>query len=169
MAAPALLFLGGFALASLVGAAVLRGTGVSRVVRGPVDRAAGALLGGAKGALAAWAILSALALAGDALPDRLAALGKGSDFAALARRHNLVRRLDPDGARRLDQAIDAARRARAAGRLARDPDSARLLERVGDLGGAHPPVDAERAADVLSDPEVRALVERLAGRAPAGD
>jgi membrane protein required for colicin V production len=165
VAAPALLFLGGFGLASLLGAAILRGTGVSRVVRGPADRAAGALLGGAKGALGAWALLSGLALAGDALPARLAAPARGSDFAALARAHNLVARIDADAARRLERALDAARRARAAGQLGRDPDSARLLERVGGLDAGAAPVDPAQAARVLDDPEVRALVERLAGRA----
>jgi membrane protein required for colicin V production len=90
--APALLFLGTFALASLVGAAILRGTGVARVVRGPEDRGAGALLGGAKGGLVAWALLSALALAGDLAPDAVLARAKGSELAALARAHNLIAR-----------------------------------------------------------------------------
>jgi membrane protein required for colicin V production len=97
--APVLLFLGGFALASLAGGALLHATGVSKVVRGPADRAVGALLGGAKGALAAWALLSALALARPHLPReaaaRVAAWTEGSDFAALAREHNLVVRLEP--------------------------------------------------------------------------
>ncbi len=165
--APILLFLGGFALASLAGAAILRGTGVARVVRGPADRAVGALLGGAKGALAVWALLSALALAGKSLPAPLASPARGSDFAALARAHNLIVRIDPDAARTLQRALDAARRARAEGRLARDPDSARLLERVRTLEGAEgAPLDPARASRVLDDPEVRALVERLADRAP---
>jgi membrane protein required for colicin V production len=173
VAAPALLFLGAFALASLVGGAVLRWTGVARVVRGPADRAAGALLGGAKGALAIWVLLSALALAGDALPRPVAAATRGSDFAALARDHNLVARIDPAAARRLERALEAARRAHAAGKLARDPDSAELLERVRELergpGAAASldgAIDSEQAARILADPEVRALVERLAGRAP---
>ena len=166
--APLLLFLGGFALASLVGLAVLRGTGVARAVRGPVDRAAGALLGGAKAALAAWALLSALALAGDLAPDAVTSRAKGSDFAALARAHNLVARLDPEAARRLERALEAARRARAAGALGADPDSARLLDRVGALDpGSAGEIDPARATQALEDPEVRALVERLAGRAPA--
>ncbi|HEX9307190.1 MAG TPA: CvpA family protein [Anaeromyxobacter sp.] len=164
--APLLLFLGAFALASLVGLALLRWTGLARAVRGPLDRAAGALLGGAKAAVAAWALLSALALAGDLAPDAVTSRAKGSDFAALARAHNLVARLDANAARRLERALEAARRARAAGALASDPDSARLLDRVGALepapGGA---IDPARAAKALEDPEVRALVERLAGRA----
>lgn len=166
--APLLLFLGIFALASLAGLAVLRGTGVARVVRGPADRGLGALLGGAKGALAAWVLLSALALAGDHAPEAVLRRARGSDFAALARAHNLVRTLDPDAARVLERALEAARQAERAGRLARDPESARLLAdpRIRALqegrGGA--PLDPARTARVLEDPEIRALVERLAGR-----
>jgi membrane protein required for colicin V production len=107
--APVLLFAGTFALASLVGALVLHGTGVSRVVRGPADRGAGALLGGAKGALAIWAVLSAVALAADALPRRFSAPLRGSDFVALARDHNLVSGIDAGAARRIERGRDAAR------------------------------------------------------------
>jgi membrane protein required for colicin V production len=168
LVAPVLLFLGVAALASLVGTVILRGTGIARVVRGPTDRGAGALLGGAKGALAAWVLLSALALAGAGAPDALRRLARGSDLAALARAHNLVARLDPDAARAVERALTVARRAERAGRLARDPDSARLLSdpRIRALeGGARgAPLDAERSARALADPEVRALVERLAGR-----
>lgn len=100
---PVLLFFGIGAVASLAGALVLRGTGIARVVRGPVDRAAGALLGGAKGAVAAWVLLSALALARELVPDRVTRLAAGSDFAALAREHNLVARIDPGAARKLER------------------------------------------------------------------
>jgi hypothetical protein len=72
------------------------------VVRGPVDRSTGGLLGGAKGALAVWVLLSAFALARDHLPARVAEWGAGSDFAAVARSHNLVARLDPEAARKLE-------------------------------------------------------------------
>lgn len=105
--APVLLFFGIFAVASLLGALVLRGTGVAKVVRGPSDRAAGALLGGAKGAAALWVLLSAFVLAREHLPEAIGALGRGSDFAAVARSHNLVARLDPDAARRLER-LDGA-------------------------------------------------------------
>jgi membrane protein required for colicin V production len=166
LAAPLLLFLGVAALASLAGALVLRGTGLARIVRGPADRGAGALLGGAKGALAAWVLLSVLALAGPSAPDALERLARGSDLYALARAHNLVARLDPGAARALERALAAARRAERAGRLAQDPDSARLLAdpRIQALEGR--PLDEERSARALDDPEVRALVERLSRRAP---
>jgi membrane protein required for colicin V production len=169
--APLLLFLGIFALASLAGLAVLRLTGVSRVVRGPADRGAGALLGGAKGALAAWALLSVVALGGDHLPEAVLRRTRGSDFAGLARAHNLVARLDPEAARVLERALEAAREAERAGRLAKDPESARLLAdpRIRALADrkAGEPLDPARTARVLEDPEIRALVERLAGRAAA--
>ncbi len=100
---PVLLFFGISAVVSLAGGLVLRGTGLARVVRGPVDRSAGALLGGAKGAVAAWVLLSAFALARELLPARVAGLGEGSDFAAIARDHNLVSRLDPGAARKLER------------------------------------------------------------------
>ncbi len=166
--APLLLFLGTFALASLVGLGILRGTGVARVVRGPADRGVGALLGGAKGALAAWVLLSALALAGDHAPDFVLRRTRGSDLVALARTYNLVRKLDPDAARALERALDAARKAERAGRLAQDPESARLLAdpriRALEEAGKGAPLDPARTARVLEDPEIRALVERLAGR-----
>jgi membrane protein required for colicin V production len=101
--APVLLFVGIGALASLAGVAVLKATGVSRVVRGPADRGAGALLGGAKGALAAWLVLSAVALVGDRAPDAVLRHTRGSDFTALAHDHNLVSRLRPDAARALEK------------------------------------------------------------------
>lgn len=101
--APVLLFFGIFAVVSLLGGIVLRATGVAKVVRGPTDRAAGALLGGAKGALGAWVLLSAFVLAREHLPDRIGAWARGSDFAAVAGAHNLVSRLDPDAARKLEQ------------------------------------------------------------------
>lgn len=101
--APLLLFFGIFAVASLVGGVLLRATGIAKVVRGPADRSAGALLGGAKGALAAWVLLSAFVLAREHLPERAVAWAAGSDFAAVAQAHNLVARLDPEAARRLEK------------------------------------------------------------------
>lgn len=165
--APALLFLGAFAIGSLAGGLLLRATGLSRVVRKPADRGIGALLGGLKGGLASWVILSALALAGPPGPGRVGRWSEGSDLLAIARKHNLLVRLDPDAAGTLERVIAAARSARKVGAAA-DPESERLL--------AHPSVKAllDRAGDsaadaaelerLLSDPEVRALVERLVAR-----
>jgi hypothetical protein len=130
----------------------------------------GALLGGAKGALSAWVLLSALALAGRSAPSSLAARARGSDLHALARSHNLLVRLDPGGARAVERALEAARSVERAGALARDPESARLLAdpRVRELEAAGAPrgeaPDPAAVSRVLEDPEMRALVQRLAGR-----
>ncbi|HEX9049611.1 MAG TPA: CvpA family protein [Anaeromyxobacter sp.] len=90
--APALLFFGAFALVSIAGALLLRVGGLSRVVRGPADRGVGALMGGAKAGVVAWALLSLLALAGDLPPAGLRAAARESDLAQLARAHGLVAR-----------------------------------------------------------------------------
>ncbi len=165
-AGPAILFLGTFAAASLVGVLLLRASGMSRAVRTPVDRALGALVGGAKGALAAWVLLSALALAGRSTPTRLARWARGSDLAALAARHNLLVHLDPSAARALERALEAARRAQRAGALPRDAESRRLLTdpRVRALGDEGPAANEAEAARLMDDPEIRALVERLTAR-----
>lgn len=102
-AASALLFAGLFALVTLVGGALLRGSGLAAVVRGPVDRGAGALLGGVKAAGVAWILLSALAVAGSAAPRGLALDPRWSQFAGLAARHNLLERLAPDELRTLER------------------------------------------------------------------
>lgn len=104
-AAPALLFLGTWALVSLAGAFVLRATGVAAVVRGPADRGVGALLGGAKGVLAAWVLVSALLLAAGGAPRALGLDLRGSDFAVLVRSHDLLERLEPEQARALERAL----------------------------------------------------------------
>jgi membrane protein required for colicin V production len=101
--ASAVLFVGIAALVSLVGRMVLAGTGVARVVRGPADRAIGALLGGVKAGAAVWVLLSAAAIAGEAAPHALAMDPRTSDFAALATRHNLLARIAPEPVRALDR------------------------------------------------------------------
>jgi membrane protein required for colicin V production len=161
--APSLLFLGTFALASLVGGAVLRSSGLASVVRGPVDRAGGALLGGAKGALVAWVLLSALALAGGAIPGADALDLRGSDFAAVARANNLLLRLDPGAARGLERALRATREAERAGRRDADPEGKALLDdpRIRALVEGEGELDTAEAARLLEDPAVRALVERM--------
>ncbi len=163
-AGPVLLFLGTFAAASLVGALLLRGPGIHRAVRAPVDRAAGALLGGAKAALAAWVILSALALADRSTPAGVARWERGSGLAALAARHNVLVSLNPAAAHAFERALETARRAKRAGGLSRDPESRRLLAdpRVRALGDGG--TDADEAARLMEDPEIRTLVERLTAR-----
>ncbi|HSN90723.1 MAG TPA: CvpA family protein [Anaeromyxobacteraceae bacterium] len=173
-AAAVLLFAGTFALVTLAGGLLLRARGLSQMMHGPGDRALGALLGGAKGALAAWVLLSALALAGGPVgvgPIRVDP--RGSEFAGLAREHNLLARVDAAAARKLERLLQVlrdpgrVRRHEEARRLLQDPRIRSLAEGGGDAAGRE--AEAERLA---SDPELRALVDRLlereeADRAPA--
>jgi len=102
-AAGLLLFVGFSVLAAWVGHRVLAMRRITGAVRSPPDRGLGALLGGAKGALAIWIALSALALAGGRVRlGRFALDGAGSDLAGLARDHNLLVRYAP----RADEALE---------------------------------------------------------------
>jgi membrane protein required for colicin V production len=162
-AAAALLFLGTFVVVSVVGGLLLRARGISRAVRSPADRGVGALLGGAKGALIAWVLLSALALAGGPVgPERFRLDPRASDFGRLAREHNLLVRVDPGAARRLERLLELIRD-RDPGAAGADPDARRLLDdpRVRGLRGR---TADEAAARLEADPELRALVERLLER-----
>jgi membrane protein required for colicin V production len=94
--ASAVLFVGIAALVSIVGRLVLSASGFSSVVRGPVDRAVGALLGGVKAGAAAWILLSAVAIAEAAAPRALPLDPRSSDFASLAARHNLLAQIVPE-------------------------------------------------------------------------
>jgi membrane protein required for colicin V production len=129
-AASALLFAGVMALVSLLGAFVLRATGVARAVRSPADRGLGALLGGVKGGLVVWVLLSALAIAGTAAPRGLALDPGYSQFASLARRHNLLERIAPAQLERIERLRSRDRGPRGAG--PRSPDELRrdLEERL---------------------------------------
>jgi len=143
-------------------AARLQGPGGSP---GAVDRALGALLGGAKAGLGAWVLLSALALAPG--PVALGAWRldvRSSDFGSLAARHNLLEAAAPDQARLLTRLLKAARDPEARERLRRgDAATRRLLEdpRVKALLERPAQVGAGQAEELLSDPELRALIERL--------
>jgi membrane protein required for colicin V production len=132
---------------------------------GPTDRALGALLGGAKAGLAAWVVLSALALAGGKV-----ALGpwsfdpRASDFGSFAARHNLLVAADPAAARKVERLLKltqdpAARREL----LEKDPGLRKLLEdpRLGVLLERGTAAAGEEARSLLEDPEVAPLLERL--------
>jgi len=163
-AACALLFLGAFALVSLLGGLLLRG---AKAVRGPTDRGAGALIGGLKGALVAWVLLSALALAGSALSGRLGTEARASEYASLAREHNLLSRLDPGKARFLERVLKAARQAEEPGASLAEGDAARALlgdPRLRSLADAGGEIDPAEAARLLDDPRIRELVEKLRER-----
>lgn len=165
-AASALLFVGGAAFAGFAGRALLRARGIAGAVRGPSDRGAGALLGGAKGALVAWVLLSAATLAGSFRLGPVEVDPKTSDFAAFAHDHNLLVRVDPEKARTLERLVRLARDPVEAARLDRDPDARRLLDdpRVRALAarsGAAAEPTADETERLLADPEVAGLLARL--------
>jgi membrane protein required for colicin V production len=132
-----------------------------------LDRLLGALLGGAKGALVAWVLLSLLALLGGRLdlgPLRVEA--RGSRAAALAARHDLLSLADPEAARLARKLAEIWRDPARRERLLRDPGWSRLLERSGlkealDQGAGGAGRAREKAEDLLADPELKALLERL--------
>jgi membrane protein required for colicin V production len=167
--AAALLFVGTFALVSLVGMVALRGTSISTVVRGPTDRAGGAILGGVKGALVAWVLLSALALAGGALPGRLGAAAHGSEYVSLARDHNLIARIDPAKARLLERVLRAARDAGDKGPGAAEARALLANPRVRALADSGGQIDPAEAARLMDDPAIRELVEKIRERAGKGE
>jgi membrane protein required for colicin V production len=135
---------------------------------GPADRALGALLGGAKAALAAWVVLSALALAGGRVH-----LGpwsfdpRASAAGAFAARHNLVAAADPAAARKVEQLLRLTQDPQARRELVErdpglralleDPRLRTLLEGIGAAGeGAR-----DKARELLEDPAAGPLLERL--------
>jgi membrane protein required for colicin V production len=162
--AAALLFVGTFALVSLVGSLALRGTSISTVVRGPTDRAGGAILGGAKGALVVWVLLSAVALAGGALPGRLGAAAHGSEYVSLAGEYNLIARIDPGKARQLERVLRAAREADGKGEGAAEARALLANPRVRALAASGGQIDPAEAARLMDDPGIRELVEKIRER-----
>ncbi len=166
--AAALLFVGTFALVSLAGAVALRGTSIATVVRGPTDRAGGAILGGITGALVVWVLLSALALAGGELPGRLGAASHGSEYVSLARSYNLIARFDPAKARLLERVLRAARDLEGKGEATADARALLANPRVRALAGSGGRIDPAEAARLMDDPAIRDLVERIRERERAG-
>jgi len=171
-AASALLFLGCFALVSLLGGMMLRATRLAAAVRGPTDRGLGALLGGAKGVLAVWVLLSAAALAGQALPGRTGGELASSELAGLARAHNLLAQIDPDRARMVERVLQAARQAERAGVHTGEGAAAQALladPRLRELADKGGEIDPAEAARLLEDPRLRELVEKLRREAGKGE
>lgn len=132
-----------------------------------LDRLLGALLGAAKGALVAWVLLSLLALLGGRLAlGTLVVDGRSSRAAALAARHDLLSLADPEAARLAQRLVELWRDPARRERLLRDPGWSRLLERSGlksalDRGAAGAGEAREKAGDLLADPELKAMLERL--------
>jgi membrane protein required for colicin V production len=149
-------------MAVLVG---LAGRAVARRLHGPsgrpgaLDRAGGALLGGAKAALVAWLVLSILARLGPIAVGSFRLDARRSDFGAVAARHDLLELSVPDQARRLERLLEAARDpAERARLLARDPGWQRLLDdprfkALMERGGTPDP-------GLLLEPQVKALLEK---------
>jgi membrane protein required for colicin V production len=158
-------FVAAVVVVSLLGRALARRVQGPGGAPGPVDRALGALLGGAKAALGCWVLLSALALARGPV-----SLGgwkldvRASDFGSLAARHNLLEAAAPGQARILERLFEAVRDPGVKARLRRgdadlqkaleDPRVKALLERAAREGD-------RLDAGGLSDAELEALVERL--------
>jgi membrane protein required for colicin V production len=132
-----------------------------------LDRLLGAVLGGAKGALVAWVLLSLLALLGGRLAlGSLVVETRGSRAAALAARHDLLSLADPEATRLAQRLVELWRDPARRERLLKDPGWSRLLERSGlksalDQGAAGAGEAREKAGDLLADPELKAMLERL--------
>jgi membrane protein required for colicin V production len=164
-------FVAGWLAASLLAKAIRRAVQGEEEEPGRLDRLLGALLGAAKGALVAWVFLSLLTLLGGRLVlGSLRVESRGSRAAALAARHDLFSLTDARTARTARRLVEAWRDPVKRERLLRDPGWSRLLEKSGlksalerSTGGAGDAAGAarERVEDLMADPEVRALLEKL--------
>lgn len=135
---------------------------------GPADRALGALLGATKAGLVIWVVLSALAIVDRPVgPTWFRLDPRQSDFAALARRRNLLERWEGPTGSALRGLLRVAKDPERAARLLSDADGRRLLEdpRVQTLieetrGGKDPAslTGSPAALRLLSDPD---FLERL--------
>jgi membrane protein required for colicin V production len=169
VAAALLVFFGVLFGVSLAAHLFLRWMGGGRFW-GPADRALGALLGAAKAGLVAWVVLSALAFTGPVGPAWLRLDPRDSDFAALAREHNLFQAWRSPTADLLRRLLTAARDPRGSARLLSDVEMRALLEdpRVQSLlqearssGERDPPLErSPRALELLADPDFLARLEK---------
>ncbi len=160
-----LIFFGVLFGASFAAHLMLRWMGAGRFWR-PADRALGALLGAAKAGLVAWVVLSALAFTGPVGPID----PRGSDFAAMAREHNLFEAWRSPTADLLKRLLKAARDPRGSARLLSDVEMRALLEdpRVQSLlqearasGERDPALErSPTARELLSDPAFLSRLEK---------
>lgn len=118
--AVALAFAGLFLLAWLAGRVLLRLL-ASEAERGGADRGFGALLGGLQAALAAWMLLSLLALWGRPIGPLDPTEGQ---VGALVRRFNLLELSAPAEARELRQQLPRVRQAIEAGKALQEAPAA---------------------------------------------
>jgi membrane protein required for colicin V production len=164
-------FVAGWLAASLLARAIRRALQGEEEEPGRLDRLLGAVLGAAKGALVAWVLLSLLTLLGGRLVlGSLRVEGRGSRAAALAARHDLFSLADARAARAARQLVEAWRDPVKREQLLHDPAWSRLLESSGlrsaldrGAGGAGDAAGAARRKleDLLDDPELKALLEKL--------
>jgi membrane protein required for colicin V production len=168
-AAAVLLFFGVQAAVSIAGHLLLRWAGAGRRLWAPLDRALGALLGASWGGLGIWVLLSVLVLLGPVGAGSLRADPGRSDFAAMAREHNLFDTWRSPTSDALKSLLRVARDPRGSARLLADADARRLLEdpRVQALlsdarasGERDSPsvLGSAKALELLSDPD---FLERL--------
>ncbi len=161
------LFFATFVLVMLVGNLVLH-MGREGPRPGPADRALGTFLGAAKAGLVLWVVLSAVAVVDRPIgPGWLRLDPRPSDFAALAREHNVLEHWEGPTGSALRGLLRVAKDPERAARLLADADGRKLLEdpRVQMLvdearGGRDPAslVGSPAALRLLSDP---AFLERL--------
>lgn len=164
-------FVGAWMVVAILARAIRRAVQGEEEEPGGLDRALGAVLGAAKGALVAWIFLSLLALMGGRLAlGPLRVESRGSRAAAWAARHDLLALASPKAARAAQRLAELWRDPAKRERLLRDPGWSRLLEKsglkealdqgasgAGDAAGA-----ARKKAEALSeDPELKALMEKL--------
>jgi len=123
--AVALAFAALFLLLWLLGRLLLRLL-ASEAERGPADRGFGALLGGLQAALAAWMVISLLALWGRPIGPQGFRLDPGEgQVGALVKLHNLVDLAAPAEAQALRERLPRVREAVEAGKALRDSPAAR--------------------------------------------
>lgn len=161
------LFFAAFVLVMLVGNLLLRSRREGPLP-GPADRALGALLGAAKAGLVLWVVLSAVAIVDRPIgPTWFRLDPRASEFASLARKHNVLERWEGPTGSALRGLLRVAKDPERAARLLADADGRRLLEdpRVQMLvdearGGKDPAslAGSPEALRLLSDP---AFLERL--------
>jgi uncharacterized membrane protein required for colicin V production len=169
--AGAALFLLVFAVVTLLGRVLRRrSAGAGR----PVDRALGALLGGAEAALAAGVALAVLDAAAPLLPRGLEQQVARSDLAALVRERDLLGPWRRPAEQALGTLLQLAGDPRSAARLAVDPQLQGLVSdprvqelveraRAGQAASAQP-LRTPEALQLLADPDFRERLERAQER-----
>jgi hypothetical protein len=170
-------FVVGWVVAALLARSITRLVQGEDQAPGWFDRLLGALLGAAKGALLAWVLLALLALLGGSLVlGSWRVESRGSRSAALAARHDLLALAGRKTARAAQRLVELWRDPVRRERLLRDPGWSRVLGKPGlketldrSAGGAGTAAEdaataaRRRAEELLADPELQGLLERLGG------